>query len=69
MTSSVAKTIEISAQSPEGFEHAVRLGVERASKTVKNVQSVWVKEQHVEVHNGKPASYRVHMKVTFLLDG
>lgn len=65
---SVAKVIEISAQSPESFEAAVKEGVERANETVKNIQSAWIKEQHVEVRGGKITGYRVHLKVTFILD-
>jgi flavin-binding protein dodecin len=67
MPNTVAKVIEISAESAEGFEQAVRVGIDRAAKTVKDIQSVWIKEQHVEVKNGKVAAFRVHMKVTFLL--
>ena len=65
---SVAKITEISAQSPESFQHAVQQGLARASKTLKNVQSAWVKDHEVILKNGKIDSYRVHMKVTFVLD-
>ncbi len=63
----VAKVIEISAQSTESFDDAVRVGVERASKTVENIQSAWVKEFNAEVKDGKVSSFRVNLKVTFLL--
>jgi hypothetical protein len=66
---SVAKVIEISATSPDSFEAAVADGIRRASKTVKNIQGAWVKEQQVTVSNGKIDGYRVNLKVTFLLDG
>ncbi|HEX6861350.1 MAG TPA: dodecin family protein [Thermoanaerobaculia bacterium] len=65
---SVAKIIEISAESPEGFEAAIREGIKRASKTVKNIKSAWVGDQQVEVENEKVVNYRVHLKVTFVLD-
>lgn len=65
---SVAKIIEISAESPEGFEAAIREGIQRASKTVKNIKSAWVGDQQVEVVNEKVVNYRVHLKVTFVLD-
>lgn len=65
---SVAKIIEISAESPESFEEAIREGVRRASKTVKNIKSVWVQDQLAEVRDDKVASFRVHLKVTFLLE-
>lgn len=65
---SVAKVIEISAESNQSFEHAIREGLTTAAKTVRNIRSAWVKEQQVKVDNGKIASYRVDLKVTFVLD-
>jgi flavin-binding protein dodecin len=65
---SVAKVIEISSASPEGFEAAIREGIRRASETVKHIKSAWVKEQSVEVEGGAVASYRVNLMVTFLLE-
>ena len=65
---SIARITEISATSPESFEHAVRNGVERASKSLRNVKGAWVKEQEVSVENGQPAEFKVILKVTFVLD-
>lgn len=65
---SVAKIIEISAESPDGFEAAIREGIRRAGKTVKNIKSAWVGDQQVEIENDKIVNYRVHLKVTFVLD-
>lgn len=65
---SVAKIIEISAESSEGFEAAIQEGIERAGKTVKNIKSAWVSDQQVEIKNDKIINYRVHLKVTFVLD-
>ena len=64
---SVAKVIEISAESSESLEDAIAQGVARAGETVKNIQSAWVKEQHVQVQGGRVTGYRVHLKVTFML--
>lgn len=64
---SVAKIIEISSESPESFEDAIQIGISRASKTVKNIKSAWVKEQQVVVEKGKVTAYRVDMKVVFVL--
>jgi flavin-binding protein dodecin len=64
---SVAKIIEISSESPEGFEDAIQRGIQQAGKTVKNIKSAWVEDQSVEVKDGKVSSYRVHLKVTFVL--
>jgi dodecin len=65
---SVAKVSEISARSTKGFEDALQVGIARASKTLRHLDSAWVKEQHVEVKNGKVATYQVNMMVTFTLD-
>lgn len=67
-STSVAKITEITSESPEGFEHAVRSGIERATRTLKNVRSVWVKDHEVTIANNKPERYRVTLKVTFVLD-
>lgn len=64
---SVAKIIEISAESSKSFEDAVQEGISRASKTVKNIKSAWIKEQQVVVEKGKVVAWRVDMKVTFVL--
>lgn len=64
----VAKVVEIISSSKEGFDDAVRVGVERASKTLENVQGAWVKDQKVSVANGKVSEYRVTLKVTFILE-
>jgi dodecin len=65
---SVAKIIEISAESPKNFDDAVRQGIERAGQTLQNIQGAWIKEQQVLVNNQKIASYRVILKVTFVLN-
>jgi flavin-binding protein dodecin len=66
--SSVARVTEITAASSESFEDAVRAGIERANKTLRNVKGAWIQEQQVVVEGGKVSEYRVNMKVTFLLD-
>jgi flavin-binding protein dodecin len=64
----IAKVIELSASSPNSFEDAIRDGIERASRTVHNIQSAWVHDQQVKVENNVVTEWRVMMKVTFLLD-
>lgn len=64
---SVAKVIEISAESSKSFEDAIQEGISRASKTVKNIKSAWIKEQQVLVEKGKVVAWRVDMKVVFVL--
>jgi flavin-binding protein dodecin len=66
---SIAKVTEISAQSPNSFEDAIQQGIERASKTIRNIQSAWIKEQQVIINEqGRITNYRVDMKITFVLD-
>jgi flavin-binding protein dodecin len=65
---SVAKVTEITATSTKGFEEAVKAGINRAAKTLKNVRGAWIKGFKVEVENGKVRTYRVDMKVTFVLE-
>lgn len=65
---SVAKIIEITANSTESFEDAIRKGIERAEHSVRNVKGAWVSEQKVDVENGEVVGYRVDLKVTFLLE-
>jgi dodecin len=65
---SVAKVIELSAESSESFEDAIRQGVGKAGETVRNIRSAWVKEQQVRIEDGEIAAFRVDLKVTFVLD-
>jgi len=64
---SIAKVIELSTSSEKSFEDAIVQGLARASKTVENIRSAWVKEQRVEVENGRVKNFLVHMQVTFIL--
>ena len=64
----VARVTEISSTSDQGFEHAIVEGIARATKTLRNVKSAWVKEQRVEVENGRISEYQVNLLVTFVLE-
>ena len=64
---SIAKVTEVISSSTKGFDDAVDEGVKRASKTLKNVKSVWIKEQKAMVDGNKITEYRVTMKVSFIL--
>jgi hypothetical protein len=65
---SVARVTEITSQSPRSFEDAIRQGIRRANETLRNVSGAWVKEQQVEVAEGKITGYRVNLLVTFILE-
>jgi flavin-binding protein dodecin len=65
---SVAKVSEISSTSSESFEDAIQQGLTRAGKTLRNIRSAWIKEQHVRLDSGRVTEYQVNMMVTFVLD-
>ena len=65
---SVARVVEISSTSEKSFEDAIVQGVARASKTLREIRSAWVKEQEAQVKDGKIVAYKVNLKVTFVLD-
>jgi hypothetical protein len=64
----VARVTEISSTSEQSFEDAIRTGVARASKTLRNVRGAWIKEQHIDLEEGRIVRFRVNMLVTFVLD-
>jgi flavin-binding protein dodecin len=64
----VARVTEISSTSSKSFEDAIQQGVARATKTLRNVRSAWIKEQRVDIRDGGIAEYQVNMMVTFILD-
>ena len=66
---SVAKVTEIIASSPKSFDDALKTGVARAHKTLKNLKSAWVESQQVQLDDdGQITEYRVQLKVTFVLE-
>lgn len=67
---SVARVTEISSRSETSFEDAVKVGIERASQTLRGMRSAWIKEQEVSLDpsSGEITGYEVIMKVTFVLD-
>lgn len=65
----VARITEISSTSSQGFEDAIKQGLDRATRTLRQVQSAWVKEQRVNLDgNGNVTEYQVNMLITFLLE-
>lgn len=65
---SVAKVTEISSTSERSFEDAIERGIARATKTLRQVRSAWIKEMRVDVEDGKISAYQVNMLVTFVLE-
>jgi flavin-binding protein dodecin len=68
MAGEVARVTEISARSPKSFEDAINVGIQRATKTLRNVTGAWVKEQQLHVNGDKISEFQVNLLVTFVLD-
>ena len=64
---SVARVTEIIAGSTKSFQDAIETGIERANKTLSNIEGAWVKDQSIIIDKGKIKEYRVILKVTFVL--
>jgi dodecin len=62
---SVLKVVEILTSSEKGWEDAAQKAVNHASKTIKNIRSVYINEQSAVVENNHITSYRVNAKITF----
>jgi len=66
---SVAKVSEILASSPTSFDDAMKTGLARAHKTLRNLKSAWIQSQHVKLDDqGKIKEYRVQLKVAFAVE-
>jgi flavin-binding protein dodecin len=65
---SVSRVIELSATSEESFEDAINQGVKRATSTLRNVESAWIKDKNVLIENNKVVAYKVNMAITFVLE-
>jgi flavin-binding protein dodecin len=64
----VAKVIELTAESPESFEDAIRRAIAKAGESVHGIKGAWVKEQQVRLEDGEIAGFRVDLKITFVVD-
>ncbi len=61
----IVKIIEVIATSEQSFDDATRRAVEQASKTIKNIKSIWVQEMKGKVENNKIVSFGVNAKISF----
>ena len=65
---SISRTTEIKSSSATSFDDAMKTGMARAQKTLKNVRGAWIENQEVILdEKGKITEYRVQMQVTFIL--
>ncbi len=65
---SIARITEISSTSTKSFEDAIQEGVKRATETLRNVRSAWVKEQQIRIEDNNIVEYQVNMMITFVLE-
>jgi dodecin len=66
---SISRTTEIKSSSPTSFDDAMKKGIARAVKTLKNVKGAWIWNQELMIDaKGKISEYRVQMKITFILE-
>ena len=64
----VARVTEMSAISEQSFEDAINMAVNRATQTLRNVESAWVKDQNVLIENNSIQGYKVNVAITFVLE-
>jgi dodecin len=65
---SVARVTELSAISDQSFEDAINMAVNRATQTLRNVESAWVKDMNVLIENNSIMGYKVNVAITFVLE-
>jgi dodecin len=65
----IVKVIEVIGASDKGFTEATQNALAEASKSVKNIKSIYVKHMNANVENNKIVSYAVNVKISFTLDG
>jgi len=58
----------MSAISEQSFEDAINMAVNRATQTLRNVESAWVKDQNVLIENNSIMGYKVNVAITFVLE-
>ena len=64
----LARVTELSATSEQSFEDAVNMAIKRATQTLRNVESAWVKDMNVLIENGNIQGYKVNLAITFVLE-
>ena len=64
----LVKVIEVLAQSDKSWDDAAQQAVGEASKTLRNIRSIYVKELEAAVENGKITQYRINAKISFDLE-
>jgi len=64
----IARITEVISTSTVSFDDAIKKGIERAARTLDNVDGAWVQDQKVTVENGSISEFEVTLKITFVLN-
>lgn len=64
----MVKVIEVLAQSETSWDDAAKVALAEASKTVRGIQSIYVKEMQAIVKDNRIVQYRLNAKISFLLE-
>ena len=65
---SMVKVVEVIAESKKSWDAAAENAVKEASKSVRNIKSLYVQEMHAVVEDGKITRYRMNAKISFVID-
>jgi flavin-binding protein dodecin len=65
---SIVKVIEVLAQSDKGWEDAAQQALKEASQSVRNIQTIYIKEFQAIVENNQIVNFRINAKISFLLE-
>ncbi len=65
----IVKIIEVLAESGESWEHAAQQALAEAAESVRNIQSIYVKEFQAIVEDNEITRYRINAKISFLVEG
>jgi dodecin len=65
---SIVRSIEVIAQSPQGFDQACKEAIKEASQTLRGIKSFWIKNAECVVENDQITMYRVNGKISFVVE-
>jgi dodecin len=65
---SVVKVVEVLAESEKSWEDAAQVALAQASKTVRNIRSIYIKEMEAKVEGERIIRYRINAKISFALE-
>jgi flavin-binding protein dodecin len=65
---SIVRSIEVIAQSPQSFDQACQEAIKEASRTLRGINSFWIKNAECLVEDDRITMYRVNGKISFLVE-